>query len=142
MLVGVAALTWITLSDSVVADQVERKHAKFDLKVWRLTYPERTRGKLHWEIFQMSAQPAQPFDSRGADFPASEPVDANWKRKKTPTGLFRWVFSLRRSGEDRISDKAIERRQEILLQVLIEALNIPQDPEAPYDRRLLGVPDS
>jgi len=107
-----------------------------DVKVWKLYYADPTAGELTWKPFESASESPQPV----ALSPKGPPAPSQASKKevhRTPDGLIRKAFALRRKGEEMLPTEEIRSRIELFTKTLIEGLGVTRGEERDSGRRLI-----
>jgi len=109
------------------ADSRLQERARLEVRVWRLDYNVSSHPGLDWQVFGECSQSPEPVAAPVADATARQPEKRNVNR--TPGGLLRHSFAMRRPGEELLPNSQIARRIELFTGVLVEGLNLPASGE-------------
>ncbi len=120
VLAGASSALW-------AADNRLQERARLEVRVWRLDYNVSSHPGLDWQVFGECSQSPEPVAAPVADATARQPEKRNVNR--TPGGLLRHSFAMRRPGEELLPNSQIARRIELFTGVLVEGLSLPSSGE-------------
>jgi hypothetical protein len=116
------------------ADNRLQERARLEVRVGRLDYNVSSHPGLDWQVFEECGQSPEPVAAPVADATARQPEKRNVNR--TPGGLLRHSFAMRRPGEELLPNSQVARRIELFTGVLVEGLSLPASGEGRAGRSL------